>query len=78
MFRKKIAGAVIASVAIAMVVTVSPQANAALKAPTAANVGDQCGRLWNSLCNSACESSLSNPNSSYLGAITMGLTQENY
>ena len=42
MLRKKIAGAVIASVAIAMVVTVAPQANAALKAPTAANVGDQC------------------------------------
>ena len=42
MLRKKIAGAVIASVAIAMVVTVSPQANAALKAPNIANVGDQC------------------------------------
>ena len=42
MLRKKIAGAVIASVAIAMVATVAPQANAALKAPTAANVGDQC------------------------------------
>jgi putative tricarboxylic transport membrane protein len=42
MLRKKIAGAVIASFAIAMVVTVAPQANAALKAPTAANVGDQC------------------------------------
>jgi putative tricarboxylic transport membrane protein len=42
MLRKKIAGAVVASVAIAMVVTVSPQANAALKAPNVANVGDQC------------------------------------
>jgi putative tricarboxylic transport membrane protein len=42
MLRKKIAGAVIASVAIAMAVTVSPQANAALKAPNIANVGDQC------------------------------------
>ena len=42
MLRKKIAGAVVASVAIAMAVTVSPQANAALKAPNVANVGDQC------------------------------------
>ena len=42
MLKKKIAGAVIASLAVAMVVTVSPQANAALKAPSVANVGDQC------------------------------------
>jgi len=42
MLKKKIAGAVIASLAVAMVVTVSPQANAALKAANVANVGDQC------------------------------------
>ena len=42
MLRKKIAGAVIASLAVAMVVTVSPQANAALKAANVASVGDQC------------------------------------
>ena len=41
MLRKKIAGAVIASLAVAMVVTVSPQANAALKAANVASVGDQ-------------------------------------
>jgi putative tricarboxylic transport membrane protein len=42
MLKKKIAGAVIASLAVAMVATISPQAHAALKAPSAANVGDQC------------------------------------
>lgn len=42
MLRKKLAGALVASMALAMVVTVAPQATAALKSPAVANAGDQC------------------------------------
>jgi putative tricarboxylic transport membrane protein len=42
MLRKKLASALVASLALAMVVTVAPQATAALKSPGIANAGDQC------------------------------------
>ena len=42
MLRKKFAGAIVASLALSMVVTVAPTATAALKAPAVANAGDSC------------------------------------
>lgn len=42
MLRKKLASALVASVALAMVVTVAPSATAVLKAPAVARAGDDC------------------------------------
>ena len=42
MVKKKLAGALVATLALGMVVSVAPTANASVKAPGIANAGDQC------------------------------------
>ena len=45
MLRKKLASALVATLALAMVVTVAPTASAAVKAPGIANAGDDCVKV---------------------------------